>query len=577
MRAHSGRRLPSWLIGLVLVIVLAIASVLAFTKQLPWGDAYEVHAVFESAQNVRPSSPVRIAGVDVGEVTEVEPLGAAETDELQAQADEDAGPALAESASAGGQEGAMVTMELTDDALPLHSDAHFKLRPRLFLEGNLFVDLQPGSPNAEEIDDGHTFGVDRTSYSVQLDQILTTLQGDVRRDLQIFLNQFGNALVKHGGAAGFRELYRTSPPAYKFTAQVNEALLGTHPGDLGGLIKGLDRVVRGLGRNEAALQSLVTNFRTFSGSFAAEDVALGEAIEELPAVLDSARPAFANLNASFPALRAFAREALPGTRSAPETLDAAIPFIEQVRRLVSRRELRGLVADLRPTIPRLATLAQRNLAFLREARAVSSCFNEVVIPWGNDTVDPPAGYPFEPAGRVFETTGYGLTGIAGESRSGDANGQYVRTQAGGGTNTVVLPPGPGRPDATFGVTAFPITGSTPSFSPLEDSDKTAFRPDVPCEEQEPPDLGATLGTAPQQSQAGPMPTELRSIYDRYTELVAELGEAQRDREAEGKDADKRSAREREILGDIAELQEELERSVGRGDADADESQSEVGG
>ena len=31
-------------------------------------------------------------------------------------------------------------------------------------------------------------------------------------------------------------------------------------------------------------------------------------------MLDAARPAFANLNASFPALRAFAREALPGTR-----------------------------------------------------------------------------------------------------------------------------------------------------------------------------------------------------------------------------------------------------------------------
>ena len=68
MRREQGRRLPSWLIGLVLVIVLAIASLFAFTKQVPWGDAYEVSAVFESAQNVRTSSPVRIAGVDVGEV-----------------------------------------------------------------------------------------------------------------------------------------------------------------------------------------------------------------------------------------------------------------------------------------------------------------------------------------------------------------------------------------------------------------------------------------------------------------------------------------------------------------------------
>ena len=37
-------------------------------------------------------------------------------------------------------------MELTDEARPIHSDATMKLRPRLFLEGNYFVDLRPGQP-----------------------------------------------------------------------------------------------------------------------------------------------------------------------------------------------------------------------------------------------------------------------------------------------------------------------------------------------------------------------------------------------------------------------------------------------
>ena len=142
--------------------------------------------------------------------------------------------------------------------------------------------MEPGSPNAPVTDDGHTFPINQTSYSVQLDQVLTTLQGDVRADLQTFLDQLGNALVKHGGAEGFRELYRTSAPAGKFTSQVNQAVLGTEPGDLSGLIGSLDRVVRALGRNEATLQSLVTNLRVFSGSFAAQDAALGRAIEELP-------------------------------------------------------------------------------------------------------------------------------------------------------------------------------------------------------------------------------------------------------------------------------------------------------
>ena len=222
-----------------------------------------------------------------------------------------------------------------------------------------------------EIKDGHTFPVNQTAYSVQLDQILTTLQGDVRTDLQIFLNQFGNALTKYGGAKGFQELYRTSPAANRYTSQVNEAFLGTEPGDLGGMIKGLDRVVRGLGRNEETLQDLVTNFRIFSGSFAAEDVALGQAIEELPNALEASRPAFANLNSSFPALRAFAREALPGVESTPETLRAATPFVTQIRELVAKDELRGLVADLRPTIPKLARLSRESIPFMeRDAGAL---------------------------------------------------------------------------------------------------------------------------------------------------------------------------------------------------------------
>lgn len=520
MTARPGKRekrVPSWLLGLVLVVILAIGSVLAFTKKLPWSDAYEVRAVFTSAQSVRPSSPVRIAGVNVGEVTKIEHLTSAESDDLTAQLGD---PEAVPPDQAPGEQAAIVTMELTEDALPLHTDSTFKMRPRLFLEGNYFVDVQPGSPNADEVDEGHTFPVNQTSNTPQLDQVLGALQGDVRSDLQVFLDQFGNALIKEGGADGFRELYKSSPPAYKFTSQVNEAFLGTEPGDLQGLIKGLDRVVRGLGRNEQTLQDLVTNFRVFSGSFAAEDIALGRAIEELPATLAASRAAFANLNSSFPALRAFAREALPGTESTPATLRAATPFIRQVRKLVSERELRGLVADLRPTIPKLTRLVRTSIPFLTQTRLLSSCFNEVIIPWSNDTVKPlDPDYPHDPSGRVFEETGYSLSGIASESRSGDANGQYIRVGAGGGTNTIKIPnaipsaDGSGGLQDAVGLTPFDILGAMPR---LTDSAKTPFRPKVPCETQEAPNLQAGLGEVPfdESTAAAPTvsPTDVLSAY-----------------------------------------------------------------
>ncbi len=519
MRPGHHTRLPNHVVGLIAVIVLVIGFLLAFTKELPWGHPYEVKAVFTSAENVRPDAPVRIAGVNVGKVTNVEPLTSANADATAAAGE----TPLPGSDSA--KQAAVVTMEIDDAGRPIRSDATFQLRPRLFLEGNLFVDTKAGSPGAPEVEDGHVFGPDRTSTSVQLDQVLTTLQSDVRSDLQVFLKEFGTALEDHGGAQGFNELYRSSAASYRSTSQVNEAVLGTEPHDLSGLIENLDGVVRGLDRHEVQLKDLVTNFRVFAGSFAAEDRALETSIAELPRVLDAARPAFRNLNASFPALRAFAREALPGVRSSGPTLDAATPLLHQVRLLSRREELRGLVADLRPTIPRLAKLTDRTTDLLEQARALSSCFDQVVIPWSNDTVQGGAGYPHPAVGPVYKETGYGLVGISGESRSGDANGQYIRVQAGGGPNTVksnIQSPSAPADSTQFGVLSQPLLGAMPAIS---SSAKTPFRPDQPCENQDPPNLDAgspAPAPGPARSRSSRVSTPDTPAEQRLQDLYGQL-------------------------------------------------------
>ena len=65
-----------WVFGLIMVVIIAIASVMAFTKKIPFaGHGYELSATFENASTLRASSPVRIAGVKVGEVTDVQPEG----------------------------------------------------------------------------------------------------------------------------------------------------------------------------------------------------------------------------------------------------------------------------------------------------------------------------------------------------------------------------------------------------------------------------------------------------------------------------------------------------------------------
>lgn len=504
MRRLGGRQISNAAIGIAVAVVLAVGSYLAYTKELPFISKNEYQVVFDSAQNLRVDSPVRIAGVEAGTVTSVEPLNpeqaefATETDDVGEPADP--GAPLDQGA-------ALVTMEIDDAGLPLKEDAQFTLRPRLFLEGNLFVEVKPGSPGAPEADPDEPFPPDQTANSVQLDQILTSLQSDTREDLQIFLDQFGEALIDADGAESFRTLYKSSPGAFRYTAEVNEAILGENPHDLSGLIKNLGKVLRGLGRNEVALQDTITNFRIVSGSFAAEDAALERAVVELPRVLEAADPAFDNLNAAFPPLRAFSREILPGVRNSPETLEAATPLLRQVRLLSRRSELRGLARDLVPAVPPLARLAKRTPGFLEESRALASCFNEVIIPWSQDEVEGDGDYPFPATGKVYEETGYGLAGIAGESRSQDANGQYIRIAGGGGTNTVTAVGETG--ETLAGVTQFPLLGAMPAPG---SSARTPFRPNAPCENQEPPDLRAQSGPPPDQSQ-DPLPIPIPDLPD----------------------------------------------------------------
>jgi phospholipid/cholesterol/gamma-HCH transport system substrate-binding protein len=400
-----------------------------------------------------------------------------------------------------------------------------QLRPRLFLEGNLFVDLHPGSPSAPDLNSGSTVTEDHTSYSVQFDQVLTTLQAPVRENLQVFLKEFGDGLDKYGGAQGFQESFRTSPAAYRYTSEVNDALLGTQPGDLAGFVRNFGTVAAELNQNSSDLQGLVTNLDTVSGAFAASQQSLRDAIIELPRVLAVGRPALFKLNRDFPPLRAFAREALPGTKAANAALDYANPWIGQLRQLISPEELRGLVEDLRPTIPDLASLSNASLPFLEQSRLLSSCFNNVVIPWSNTNIPNHDGDP--PAGKVYEETAYGFTGVAGESRTGDANGQEFRVLGGGGPQTISpfnTPDFPGQ--QLTGVVPYAFGGSEPA---KQSSQKTPFRPDVPCETQDPPNMNSILGPAPTAKSSGASqtaaPAPERPLIQRYADILSKYDQA----------------------------------------------------
>ena len=461
MRRNQKRRIGNFQAGVLTLVLIAIGTYLGFTKSIPFRHHYTVSAVFRTANNIKPGSFVRIAGVNVGKVTSVDRL------------DSD-------------KQAAVVKMRIDKKGLPIHKDATMAIRPRIFLEGNFFVDVSPGSPSAPVISDGDTIPINQTHSPVQLDQILTSLQGSTRKELQELLDELSTGVDK-SGSRGFNRSIHWWPSAYKNSAIVSTAQLGEQPHDLSGYLHSSGEVAKALDRNPAQLKDLITEFNITARAFAREQANLSAAIHELPRTLHAGLPALAALNASFPHVRAFVADFRPATRSSGPALDASTPFVHQLRGLVSKPELEGLVHDLRPTVPALVRLNQATVPLYEQVRLASSCQNNTVLPWSRDKIQDSV---FPAVGPVYVESTKPLGGLAGESRAGDANGQWFRVLLVGGNYT--YPDGAGR----IMESTLPLLG----VNPPPPAHHPQFREDVPCETQDPPDLRSTPAGLPQPHQ-----------------------------------------------------------------------------
>ena len=506
-RRHTPRRSNAF-IGLIALLLAAVVLFFGFTKDIPFTHGFLVKAQFESANSIRPNSPVRIAGVQVGKVKSVE-------------AEE-------------GTDAAVVVLEINDQGLPLHTDATAKIRPRIFLEGNFFVDLQPGSPGSPDLGDGSTIAVTQTATPVQLDQVLTSLQSDTRQDLRDVLEGLGTALRSKPTAADDRDAdpsargetaakswndaYEYAGPAARAQAEVNQAFLGEEPDrDLARLIDGAARTSAGLVRNESALEDLIVNFNRTMGAFASEEGNLRASISELAPTLEIANAAFASLNAAFPPTRAFAIEILPGVRETAATIDAAFPWVEQVSALMGQPELGGLLDDLTPATRDLAEVTDESLDLLPQTDLLSKCARDNLLPTGNVVIRD----EFQTGRENYKDFFYALVGLAGEGQNLDGNGQYVRFQTGGGAQQLSFAPGDKGFPPQFGALPTPPLGNRPAMP----SRKPVFDGSKPCYKQTPPDLNGPAARKTAPINAGGSTT-----------AVKDTGRLREDFPATGKDA-----------------------------------------
>ena len=488
MRSRRAPRSPVT-IGVISLVIILIITFLGFTKDIPFTKSFELKATFASANSIRPGSPVRIAGVNVGKVAGVDP-----------SPDSDA---------------SVVTLQISRQGLPIHADATAKIRPRIFLEGNFFVDLRPGTPGTPELHSGDVLKITQTASPVQLDEVLTALQSDTRQDLKDVLDGLATALASkptkaddasadpsargETAAKSFNDAYKYIPAAERSTAQVFEAFLGQEPNrDVSRLIVGAARTSAALTLHEVQLKDLITNFNRTMAAFASQSTNLSASVRLLAPTLENANSALASLNAAFPPKRAFAREILPGVRETPATIQASFPWVAQARKLVSPSELGGLVKQLSPATADLARLTDSAMVLLPQTTLASRCASQVILPTG----DIPINDEFKTGAANYKEFWWGMVALAGESQNFDGNGSYVRFQPGGGDQTISMGQ-QGSPNQVFGNNVGVPLGNRPFYP----GKRPPYKPDVPCYTNKQPDLNgpASAKTATTTTTAGATP------------------------------------------------------------------------
>jgi phospholipid/cholesterol/gamma-HCH transport system substrate-binding protein len=480
VRRVAQGRITAFQAGLIALVVILIGTFLAFTKDIPFTRPYELKATFENSPPIQKNQAVRIAGVDVGKVSKIEPVG-------------------------GDSPAVVVTMKLTNEALPIHKDATVKVRPRIFFEGNNFFDIHPGSPSSPELHSGDVIPASQTSAPVQLDQVLGTLQADTRKNLRKLLDGYGGALnnkpqsgedddqvadVK-GKTAGqaLNQTLDYSPEALRGAAIVNQSLLGADLHDLSKLVSGQQRVFAALDTHEGSLKDLITNFNTTMAALAAEQDNLRQTVHLLPGLLEAADPALDKLNAAFPPTRAWALEMIPGVRETPATIKAAFPWIAQTRALLQPAELQGLVDELQPAVDEFAQFTKAQLQLLPAVDLFDRCQLNVILPTGDARIDDGA---FTTGLRNYQEFFQTTVGLAGESQNFDGNGSYTRFMAGGGGYPVQTDYAQQQKSPLFGAATRPPIGTRPARG-----GKPPYKPNAPCYKQSPPDLNsAQIGPGP---------------------------------------------------------------------------------
>ncbi|MEA2481686.1 MAG: hypothetical protein QOJ07_3608 [Thermoleophilaceae bacterium] len=325
-------------LGAIVFLVLAVAGgVVLGGAGSDRPRTYRVDAIFYNAAHLIPGQLVKIAGAEVGDVTDV-----VLTDDHRAR----------------------VEMEVDEGFAPFREDAKCTIRPQSLI-GEKFVECSPGTPKARELkgQDGKapTVPVTHNTVPVDLDLVFDSLRLPYRDRLALIVNELGTGLA--GRPRELNDAIRLANPALDETNRVL-AILDGDRARLGKLIDASDTVLAELARRKGDVQSFIDRAGDVSSAVADRRGDLDLAVRRLPPLLAELQPTATDLSSLSRAARPVLgdlRTAAPGVRALASDLgplnDAARPAL--VRLADMSRTGRHAVRSATPVAKLLAPVARR--------------------------------------------------------------------------------------------------------------------------------------------------------------------------------------------------------------------------
>ncbi|MBV9363803.1 MAG: MCE family protein [Solirubrobacterales bacterium] len=358
------------IMGLV-VLALAIAGYVlyhqpAFTFNQNY---YSVEAQFANAAAVTPGQgqAVTIAGVQVGQV------GAVRLDNGRA----------------------VVTMNIYRRYAPIYRDATVLLRPRTPLK-DMYLALDPGTKQAGSVPDGGTLSASATAPTVDLDQILASLDADTRSYLLLLLS---------GGAQAFRDPSRAAqeaavqpgPGATPSPAAVDAlrgtfkrfaplgrdtrtfaTLLAARNGNLRQAIHSLQQVATSLGSVDGQLASLIAASNTNFSAISSQDANLQAGLALLPGTLTQTNQTLGKVQRFSAQLGPALSQLLPFARALAPALEASRPLFHDTTPVIEN-QLRPFSTAVQPLAqalrPAATKLAKATPPLTRSLQVINGLFN----------------------------------------------------------------------------------------------------------------------------------------------------------------------------------------------------------